>query len=214
MPNGMLAWWIQDAHFIGRGLLFGPPAFFWEKRHQSTRRSRLTAPANLEPRQRIEPPKELGLGLGVGFGVGLRLESGWSGPTCKVEIDHTPPHLLHKGFLQDAPAQGEPPPKKSRFIWNLNREVDKKKKWISIETSISFWPEKSNLGEALFQSWDATLIRPFCMQYFFRFKNGPFSQKAKKHNLTRLKTEQFHRFFWNPVWHGDLEYSELRNDQG
>ena len=34
------------------------------------------------------------------------------------------------------------------------------------------------------------------MQDFVRFKNGPFSQKAKKHNLVRLKTEQFHhRFF-------------------
>ena len=34
----------------------------------------------------LEPPKELG--VGVGLGLGLRLGSGWSGPTCKVEIDH------------------------------------------------------------------------------------------------------------------------------
>ena len=34
------------------------------------------------------------------------------------------------------------------------------------------------------------------MQKKLRFKNGSFSQKAKKQNLVRLKTEQFHhRFF-------------------
>ena len=82
----------QDADFIGRGWPFGPPVFLGKKRHQNTRRSRVTAYANLEP------PK--GLGVGFGFGFGLRLGSGWSGPTCKVELTT---HLLHK-FLQDAPA--------------------------------------------------------------------------------------------------------------
>ena len=39
-------------------------------------------------------------------------------------------------------------------------------------------------------------LRPFVMRVFLRFKNGPFSQKTTKHNLMRLKTEQFHdRFF-------------------
>ena len=39
-------------------------------------------------------------------------------------------------------------------------------------------------------------IRPFVIQDFLRLKNEPFSQKADKHNLMRLKTEQFHyRFF-------------------
>ena len=35
-------------------------------------------------------------------------------------------------------------------------------------------------------------LRPFIMQDFLRFKNGPFSSKAKKHNHMRLKMEQFH----------------------
>ena len=73
----------QDADFIGRGWPFGPPVFLGKKRHQNTRRSRVTAPADLEP------PR--GLELGLGLGLGLRLGSVWSGPTCKVEIDHTPP---------------------------------------------------------------------------------------------------------------------------
>ena len=52
------------------------------------------------------------------------------------------------------------------------------------------------------------------MRVFFRFKNGPFSLKAKKHNLMRLKTERFHhRFFGTPVWHADLDHSELQNDR-
>ena len=36
--------------------------------------------------------------------------------------------------------------------------------------------------------------------------DGPFSKKAKKHNLMRLKTEQFHhRFFRTPVDTATLE---------
>ena len=76
---------------LAEARLWGRPGI-WGKRHQNTRRSRVTAYANLEP------PK--GLGVGFGFGFGLRLGSGWSGPTCKVELTT---HLLHK-FLQDAPA--------------------------------------------------------------------------------------------------------------
>ena len=49
------------------------------KRHNN--RSRVTAPAD------IEPPKRLGSGLGLGLGVA----SGWSGPTCKVEIGRPRP---------------------------------------------------------------------------------------------------------------------------
>ena len=44
---------------------------------------------------------------------------------------------------------------------------------------------------------------------------GPVSQKAKKHNLMRLKTEQFHRrLFLTPVSHADLDHSEFQNDTG
>ena len=64
---------------------------FLEKRHQNTRRSRVTTPADLEP------PKALGLGLGLGSGLGL----GWSGSTCKVEIDDTRPA---QSFVQGATA--------------------------------------------------------------------------------------------------------------
>ena len=38
-------------------------------------------------------------------------------------------------------------------------------------------------------------IRAFILQDFLRFKNGHLSQKCKKHNLTRLKTERFHNSF-------------------
>ena len=34
------------------------------------------------------------------------------------------------------------------------------------------------------------------MQDFLRFKNGPFPQKARKHNLMRLKTQQLHHSFF------------------
>ena len=67
--------------FCWSRLAFWAARFFLEKRHQNTRWSRVTAPVDLEP------PKGLKLGLGLGF----RLRSGWSGPTCKAEIDHTPP---------------------------------------------------------------------------------------------------------------------------
>ena len=43
----------------------------------------LPLPTSCRPR---EPPMGLGLGLGL---VGLGLGSSRSGPTCKVEIDHT-----------------------------------------------------------------------------------------------------------------------------
>ena len=55
--------------------VFRPPGVFLGKRHQNTRRS----------------PKGFGLGFGLGSGLGL----GWSGSTCKVEIDDTrPAHLV------------------------------------------------------------------------------------------------------------------------
>ena len=37
---------------------------------------------------------------------------------------------------------------------------------------------------------------PFIMQDFSRFKNGPFHKRQKKHNLRRLKTEQFRHIFF------------------
>ena len=69
-----------------------------KKRHQNTRRSRVTAPADLEP------PKGLGFGLGFGFGLGSGLGLGWSGSSCKVEIDVTRPHgqSCTKCLVQDA----------------------------------------------------------------------------------------------------------------
>ena len=51
-----------------------------KKRRQNTRRSRVTAPADLEP------PKVLGFGFGFGLGLGSGLGLGWSGPSSKVEI--------------------------------------------------------------------------------------------------------------------------------
>ena len=41
---------------------------------------------------------------------------------------------------------------------------------------------------------------PFCMQEFFRLKNGPYSQKAKKNHCMQPKTELFHHdCFSTPV---------------
>ena len=51
----------------------------------------MTAPADLES------PKGFGFGFGLGSGSGLG--SGWSGSTCKVEIDGTRPA---QSFEQDA----------------------------------------------------------------------------------------------------------------
>ena len=49
---------VQDGSLIGRGWLFGHPGDFLEKRLQNTRRSRVAAPADLEPPN----------GIGFGFG--------------------------------------------------------------------------------------------------------------------------------------------------
>ena len=69
-------------------LAFRPPGGLLEKRNQNTRRSRAAAPAGLEP------PTRFGLGLG----------SDWSGPTCKVEIDHTRPA---QSFVPTSPAHNQ-----------------------------------------------------------------------------------------------------------
>ena len=45
---------------------FSAVRFFWEKRHQTTRRSRATAPDGLES----------GVGIGLGLGLWLRVGSG------------------------------------------------------------------------------------------------------------------------------------------
>ena len=68
---------VEDAGLIGQGGSFGRTAFLSGKRHQNTRRSYMTASADLEP--------PTGLGFGIGSGLGL----GWSGSTCKVEIGDT-----------------------------------------------------------------------------------------------------------------------------
>ena len=46
----------------------------------------------------LEPPK------GLEFELGLGLGSGWSRPTCKVEIDHTRPA---QSFLPTSPAHNQ-----------------------------------------------------------------------------------------------------------
>ena len=76
---------VQDAGLIHRPrLAFRPPGcYFRKKRHQNTRRSHVTAPAD----------------LGFGSGPG----SGWSGPTCKVQIDDTRPG---QSFGPTSPAHG------------------------------------------------------------------------------------------------------------
>ena len=56
---------VRGAGLIGQGGSFARPAFFFLKRHRNTRRSRVTAHADLDP------PKGLGLGLGLGSGLGL-----------------------------------------------------------------------------------------------------------------------------------------------
>ena len=75
----------------GEAVAFRPLGLFLEKHHQNTRRSRVTAPADLEA------PRGLGLGLGL---LGSGLGSGWSEPMYKVEIDHT---RSAQSFLQTSP---------------------------------------------------------------------------------------------------------------
>ena len=87
---------VQDASLIGRGWPLGPLGCFLEERHQNTRRNRVAAPADLVPTRKV------GVRLGLGFGLG----SGWSGQTCKVEIDHT---RLAQSVLRTSPAHRGPP---------------------------------------------------------------------------------------------------------
>ena len=61
--------------------VFRTPGVFLGKRHQNTRRGRVTAPADLETPNRLES--------GFGFGLGPGLGSGWSGSTRKLENDDT-----------------------------------------------------------------------------------------------------------------------------
>ena len=65
---------VQDVGLKGRGWPFARPSVFAKT---PPKHARPSAPADLEP------PK----GLRLGFGLG----SGWSRPTCKVEIDLTRP---------------------------------------------------------------------------------------------------------------------------
>ena len=78
-----------------------PEGFRKKKNYRNRRRSRVTAPADLEP------PRGLSFGLGLG--------SGWCGPTRKIEIDHTSctissciPVLHKRSFVQTGPAHLEP----------------------------------------------------------------------------------------------------------
>ena len=77
----------------------------WSNRFLSASRSffgKTPAKHAAEPRDcpcRPRAPERLGLGLGLRLGSGLG--SGWSGPTCKAEIDDTRPA---QSFAQDAAA--------------------------------------------------------------------------------------------------------------
>ena len=49
---------------------------------------------------------------------------------------------------------------------------------------------------------------------FFLVQKWALFTKGKKTYPMRLKTEHIHhKFLWTPVWHGDLDHSDLRNDQ-
>ena len=71
---------VQDASLIGQGGSFGRPAFFLEKRHQNTRRSRVTISADLEP------PKGLGFGVGFGSGLGQAWGRVGLGPRARLKL--------------------------------------------------------------------------------------------------------------------------------
>ena len=58
---------------------------------------RKTPPQHAAVPANLKPPK----GLGLRFGIGMGLGSGWSGPTCKVEIDDTHPA---QSFVPTSPA--------------------------------------------------------------------------------------------------------------
>ena len=69
--------WILKNHWVGCGSywsrqVFRPPCVSLGKRHQNTRQSRVTAPADLEPPEGLE----FGVGFWVSFGVRVRLRPG------------------------------------------------------------------------------------------------------------------------------------------
>ena len=76
---------VQDAVLVGRGWPLGRPIFWGKTPHKPAAEPR-DCPCQPRAPQRVR--------------VGLGLGSSWSGPTCKVEIDHTPAQT----FLQGAPA--------------------------------------------------------------------------------------------------------------
>ena len=85
----------QDAGLTGQGGSSGRPAFFRQKRPQNKRRSRATAPADLEPPKGFIQVRVRVIGLGSGLGLG------WSRPACKVEIEDTINTCPAQSFVQD-----------------------------------------------------------------------------------------------------------------
>ena len=78
---------VPDAGLIGRGWLFGRPEFFGKNATTTGGGAAWLSMPISSPLQRV------GLGLGLG--------SGWSGPTCRVEIDDTRPA---QSFVPTRPA--------------------------------------------------------------------------------------------------------------
>ena len=77
---------MQVVGLIGGGFGISVARYFLTKRDQTTRRSRVTAPADQEPFKLLG----LGLGLGFGLGVGLYVRSRVGlGLACKAEVDLT-----------------------------------------------------------------------------------------------------------------------------
>ena len=82
---------MQVAGLGGRGWRFGRPFYFWKHATQ-TRGGAARLPLLTSSLQN---------GLGLGLALGLRQGSGWSGPTCTVEVDLTRPVRC---CVQDTPA--------------------------------------------------------------------------------------------------------------
>ena len=82
--------------------VFQPPGVFLEKRHQRTRQSRVTAPADLQ----VEPPKGVGFGFygWVGLGRRARMKSAthvphivfYAGRSC-TSATHVPHIVFYAG---------------------------------------------------------------------------------------------------------------------
>lgn len=99
------------------GLALRPPSLSFEKRPQTTRRSRVTAPVYLEP------PKRLGVRVRV---TTVGLGSDWSWRTSTVEVDHTHPYTpIHtcpaQKLCADQPCTSSVMAKARQHVYELSR---------------------------------------------------------------------------------------------